>query len=178
VGSALAGIVTFNIEWSGASFGNSATATGFITFDDTVLPEIGAMGALTLPSPSVIDLGVTISGASAGNGSFGIGDFGAVVFETPSALDLSQELIGQLLTNGCTFGTSEGPCGDGLGGDFNLFGLTPDAPIGVWYFVLETAGGEAMLVTSMRPAGVPVPLTFALLGLGLVGMGLGRRKAA
>lgn len=175
VGSALANLITFDVQWSGSSFGNNASATGFITFDDAVLPEVGVQNVLGLPNAAIIDLGITISGSIGGNGSFGISDFGSFFFWTPSPLDLSTELIGQNLTNGCTFGTSQGPCGNGLGGDFNLFGSTAGAPIGTYFFQLTTAGGDNMLVTSMTPS-IPEPASLALLGIGLFGLGVMRRK--
>jgi len=39
--SAHATLLGFDLEWSGAAFGNSATATGMITIDDTVLQNPG-----------------------------------------------------------------------------------------------------------------------------------------
>ena len=75
VGTTAADPVTFNIRWSSALFGNAASATGFITFDDGVLPYVGFPPRGTaLPDPSVIDFGITVAGVSEGNGSFGLAD--------------------------------------------------------------------------------------------------------
>ena len=121
--------VTLNIRWSGAVFGNAATATGFITFDDAALPYIGyPSGTTLLPDPSVLDFGITITGASAGNGSFGLSDFDSMYFYTPVALDLGRELIGQPVGGSFTFGpaaTSEVGMGDGDSGEFNVFSTDP-----------------------------------------------------
>ena len=166
---------TFEIDWSGASFGNSAVATGFITVDTSLLPNVVGFPVYTaLPDPAVTALSVTVSGSSAGNGTFTLADFNQFTFSTPVALNLSQELIGQPVGGGCTFGTSTGSCGDSVSGDFNLFGIG-NAPTGVWYFDLMTAGGDQMLVTSISSASissaVPEPATWAMMLLGFAGVG-------
>lgn len=180
VGSACAEAVTFDIQASGLSFGNQATATGFITLDTTVLPTVAVEPVLVPLSPTVSNLELTVTGsAEGGNGMFGLNDFSSIYFWAPSALDLSQQLIGQVLLNGCTYGTSTGACGEGNGGDFNLFAANSTAPNGTYYFQLTTASGDNLLITSLAPqVAVPEPATVALVGLGLLGFLASRRKAA
>jgi len=70
---------TFDVEWSGASLGNSAAASALITFDLTTLPNPHsgvAAGALIGPVTNFITaLSLTVSGAGVGNGTFGLSDF-------------------------------------------------------------------------------------------------------
>ena len=58
---AQAEVKTFNFTWSGESFSNTATATGFVTFDTAFVTG-------PLQDISILDLSMTVSGASAGNG--------------------------------------------------------------------------------------------------------------
>jgi PEP-CTERM motif len=190
--AAQAGTETFDITWSGAALGNAATATGKITLDTSVLPTSSQV-VLTLPDTTVTALSVDVSGASNGNGHFGLSDFGAVLFWSPAPLDLTQELVGQPLGGLCTYGPSS-PCSDGSNGDFNLFNndvvgtgviVNPSAPDGTSYFRLSTNGGvgDTMLVTSIRldtGGGVPEPASWALMigGFGMAGAVLRRRSTA
>jgi len=162
-----------NIIWSGDSFGNSATATGFIEFDDTVIPNVGFQN--TISTADVIDLGITITGSAGGNGTFTKSDFGSIYFATPTALDFSHELIGQTVGAGQWYGNS---AANGAGGDFNLFGNGGAAPTGTWYFTLTTSGGDSMRVVSMSPDAVPEPASWAMMigGFGMVGAAMRRRQ--
>ncbi len=169
---------TFDLSWSGASFGNGASATGEITFDPTLL---GLGGQYSFPNTVITDASITITGASAGNGTFDTSDFSFMVFQLPSALDFSKQLVGQSLTDGSTWGTSTGAGGNGVGGDFNFFANSVNSPNGTWYFTLTSADGvgDSMLLTSMAPAAaVPEAQNVAMLlaGFGLVGVAARRRK--
>lgn len=144
---ASADLVVFDLAWSGASFGNGATATGRITIDDALLANPGNNSSTT---PGLVTaLVVTISGASAGNGTYGLADFTDFFLNTGSlALDFTRELVGQP-TGQDPWGTSQP---GNTGGDFNLRGASP-APNGTHFFRLTTNGGagDHLLLTSLRP---------------------------
>jgi hypothetical protein len=146
IGAVEAERVSFDLEWSGVSLGNSATATARITIDPQRLVNPGNTEFDTLT-----DFSIRVSGASSGNGLFDRTDFDRIFLSTGSqAVDFSRQLVGQP--------TSVNPWGTSMpgdtGGDFNLFrsSSSPDAPNGTWYFELSTGGGERMLLTSFRPA--------------------------
>ena len=163
---------TFDLAWSGASFGNTATATGEITIDTSVINT--NYNEIAFPDSRITDLSITISGASAGNGTFGLSDFSFLVVWAPGSLDFSRQLVGQSQPGGTTWGVP-----DGASGDFNIFGNSADAPIGTSYFELTTAdySGDPMLLTSMTAAVPEVQnVSMMLAGLGLVGFAARRRK--
>jgi hypothetical protein len=166
----------FNITWSGQSLGNGASATGFIVVDDAVAPTVGSQDLIS--TSDVIDLGITITGSQAGNGTFGKSDFSWIYFATPAPLDLGHELIGQTLGNGYNYGDNNA---NGAAGDFNLFASTDGAPNGTWFFMLTAGnGGDTMLVTSMTPGGVPEPASWALMigGFGAIGAAMRHGRKA
>lgn len=174
--SALATFVNIDVTWSGASFGNGASATGFFTFDDAFFPEVLSENPYSLPNEAVTAASLSVVGTAGGvgDGIWGIADFIGFVFFTPAPLDLGTELIGQSIGGGLFFG------GDPLSstGDFNLFGAGGSVPYGVNYFTLVTVSGEMLRVTSMSPSAVPVPAAAWLFGSGLIGLiGVARRKA-
>jgi hypothetical protein len=76
----------------------------------------------------------------------------------PVQLDLTQELVGQRPVGENTYWGNS----NAIDGDFNLFGATPNAPIGTWYFTLSTASGsmasgEVLQLSSMVAASTAVP---------------------
>ena len=135
-------LLTFRLDWSGADFNNSATATAFLVLDDTVFPNppdgINFFGAF-----GIVDFEMTVSGASAGNGTFVMADFNSVAFSSNAPLDLNMELLGQ-----AGFGPGV------TGTDFNLFSnINSGGPFGTAPFVLETneGNGDDLLLTNFTP---------------------------
>jgi hypothetical protein len=103
--------VTFDLEWSGAGFGNNATAIGRITLDPSEVANPGNSWLNVLT-----DFIITVSGASSGNGAFDRSNFSPIIFETGGlALDFSTELLSQP-TDSAPWGSSSG------GGAFYFFG--------------------------------------------------------
>jgi hypothetical protein len=136
----------FNLTWSGASFGNSATATGVIGLDLTTIP---AAPSHTLPSiPSwITSFTITITGASSGNGTFTLADFNEIAFSSSGfSLNYTTDLMAQ---NGGTIFSSVG--------DFNIFGSTATAPVGVASNTINADAGngsDLLVLTSFTPASV------------------------
>jgi hypothetical protein len=122
--------------------GDQATATGYITFDLNQMsnPFFG------IDYAAVLDLQVDVSGASAGNGTYGRDDFEDIAWESNGGtIDFGMEFVGQP-TDGLPWGTSNT---SGEAGDFNLFssGNTLSAPNGEFYFLLGANDGQADSMT-------------------------------
>lgn len=153
------GVCTCALQWSGAAYQNSATASGVIQIDQAMMSDPGISSLAN--SPWVVALGVIVSGASSGNGTFNLTDFaggGDVILETNGGiLDMTAELVGQP-TAGDLWGTGSP---DGSGGSFSLVpnGTNPAAPASTFYFELTTNGGfgDPMLLSSFDC--VPAPAT-------------------
>lgn len=164
----------FNLQYSGASLGNSATATGQIDIDPSAL----TIGPNSLkPIDLINSLTLTISGATSGNGTFTKNDFSSFVFTSSSPLDFSKELVGQPIAGGIWGETtvSFNP------GDFNLFSDQPNVLTGLDHYTLGTFRGrvEQIRLTSFAPVqSVPEPSSLlGLLAIGTLGTGsLLRRK--
>lgn len=163
---------TFLFTYSGAALGNGATAVGSFDIDDSALQTINAGGPSFGFPPN---LTMTITGANGGNGVFTSQNFVTMLFQIPSPLDLSKDLVGQQLADGTVFGST--------GGQFNFFGISPHAPLGLSRFTLTANNGfgPKMALTSLVAiTPVPEPATWAMLilGLGVVGFALRRSRQA
>src|SRR5262245_60218046 len=95
-----ASLITFDLSYSGASFQNSAVGNCFISFDDTVLPNIATNLSNVSPATlGITDFSITISNASSGNGTFGLSDFTADpnkwIWVLSAPLNFGADLVGQ-----------------------------------------------------------------------------------
>jgi len=170
---------TYNLAWSGQTFGNTAQATAQMVVDLSLITNPGNELANASLSPWIESITMTVTGATSGNGTFSTagGDFWKDWWSTGGAtLNLFQELVGQPVA-GKTWGTSDGTA---TYGEFNLFSSTT-APTGTDNFTLTTAegAGDPMYLTSFAPADLPEPTAFALFGTSLLlgGVALRRRRS-
>jgi hypothetical protein len=150
--SAHADLIDIQAQWSGASFGNGASATALFTLDTSALsnPGFSSFSGASFAS-TFQNFQLTVTGASSGNGAFTGADFSTIFLNTAGGtLDFNSELIGQS-TPGGFWGTGAFPT---TVGDFNFFsnGLNILTPSGSSIFSLLTGGGESILLTSFAPA--------------------------
>jgi len=158
VTSSRADLIDIQTEWSGASYGNGASATATFTLDTSLFNNPG-FTSFSGPafSNAFQNFQLAVSGASAGNGAFTGADFSTIFLNTAGGtLDFHSELVGQT-TPGGAWGPGVFPS---TVGDFNLFsnGLSPLTPSGVTVFTLRTSGGQSLLLTSFAPVAPPAPV--------------------
>lgn len=171
---------TFDLEWSGASFGNGATAVGTITMDMSLVFNPGHTQQNS--GQFVSAFSITITGASTGNGTFGFNDFngasfsGGFLFDTEGGtLDFTNQLVGQPTPSGI-WGISRG--------NFLLFSNHSDlnTPTGVdgtpLVITTSNGSGDSLMLTSFAPvASVPEPSSIVLASAGvLAGLGVWSKK--
>jgi hypothetical protein len=176
---AQAAALTIDLTWSGASFSNSASATGWMTIDTSGIPNPGDYPYDVVPN-WLLDLSITVTGAVAGNGTFTLSDFsgstGAMSWSTGGAtLDFTRNLVGQP-TTGNSWGTPDGHSGD-LNFFDSVFSLSAPAGNGQPFILVAYGGrGEQMLLTSATPSPAPEPAACGLIGAGLGALYLARRR--
>jgi len=56
-GQVQAAVITFDLAWSGVSFGNSASAVGTISLDDSLLPNPGRIFEPLTPTVTALSIG-------------------------------------------------------------------------------------------------------------------------
>jgi PEP-CTERM motif-containing protein len=181
--TARADLRTFELTYSGAPLGNTAIASATITLDTARINNPGFTEQDL--SPFVTAFSITVSGARAGNGTFGLNDFvggsqnyGGFFFDTDGGtLDFSRDLFGQP-TAEAPYGSTPGASGSG---DFNIdsFGVNPVAPVATYFFQILTDGGsgnaDKLNLTSFHA--IPEPGTLAMLGVGSVFVVARRRRS-
>jgi len=157
--SARAGLVTYDVAWSGVPFGNAASVTGTITLDtdrataNYVQEPIGPGGIVTH-----VHLVVTGSATPAYNGVFENIDFawGIVTFNDYAAMDWGQDLLSQSAFGEVSF--------DGA----NALGRPSPSYSGFRQLAVGSGGSptDGERVTMDRFAPIPEPSTLALLVTG------------
>jgi hypothetical protein len=176
--NANAAFVNAYATWSGASFGNTASASATFKVDTDYL-------AIT-PNPVyseyqwITDIELTVTGAAVGNGTFTSVDFFNAYFNIIGAVDFSQDLVGQPnffdfnLFNSNSFNNPESTPSAAPNGFLpNVMMINSGAGDPFDPF----AGGEQIQLTSLTTTAVPEPSCFALLALGAGGLIARRRRA-
>jgi hypothetical protein len=148
-----ANLIRFDLSYTGLN--NPATGAGYVVLDDTVLPNPGLVTG-TAGVVGVVEISLTVSGASSGNGTFGLADFDEYTWRADPAVNLGAELVDQ-------------------GGfrDWNVFAASgSDAPTGNIQKHITTAegGGSELYLTSMVPVAVPEPATLLWVIFGIAAL--------
>jgi hypothetical protein len=149
--------ITYDLQWSPVG-DNPASATGSITLDTTALALDGSFNKPIAEVVSAFSMTVTGPGDSAG--TFTLADFSKFEF-TPSVapVNFNDQLIGQVAT-------------------FNFIhnDVDEDTPDNNGPLTMLVADGEEIQLTSATPVAAPEPVSLAILGSGLAGLTLVRKR--
>lgn len=154
---------TYDLAWSGAIWGNTASATGTITLDLSTLPT--NTSSYTDIISDITSLSVTVTGSGPGDGTFTEADLAPLSvlgyytywWTNGSTIDMEGDILAQLIA---------------AGGDFNLYFASP-GPQGNAVRTLCTDGGfyvpgscsaDEMTMTEFAPVtSTPEPSSLLLL---------------
>ena len=145
-----ADFMTYDLVWDGSAFGNSATATGSLTWDPDTIGSGTTVGFLGLDDPN-LDLVVEVENAVAGNGTFFDDEFGLLIFESGPGIDFSDELVGQSAFLG-----------------LSIISFDASGPNSVGPFTITTPGvagspGDTLELVSFAPQVIPEPSSVLIL---------------
>lgn len=168
--TAHAAYVSYSLQWSGASFSNAATASAYMTVDDTVFNGNSSFFNSSASTVGIVFFELALNGTASYDGIYNLTndiDIGSVGYVWgANSVDTSTEMVGQYGFN-----------------DFNVFfssvayGVAPNTFV-TNYSLGEfgPTGDETLTLTSFAP--IPEPSAFALLGLGALGLVARRRRSA
>ncbi|MEL7483746.1 MAG: hypothetical protein AAFN41_05255, partial [Planctomycetota bacterium] len=144
----------FIAEWENE---NGATATATFNLDlDVVNDNLNlspTINAADFPNFGVSDFSMNVAGSASGNGQWTQSDFDSMTLNAVVELDASTEWVGQT-QNTNNWGEGEDLPGFNGDHDFNVFGITPGAPVGSFFYELSPQNAPPVFVTSFAP-GVP-----------------------
>ena len=170
--SANASPVTFDVTWSD---GNTAQATGTITFSDaSIFTTGGSCIGQSLATCNITAMTITVSGAVNGNGTFNESDFLDAYISVGGPLNINTNMVGQ------TVGVNTwDAAGSGVSNNFNFRNTgSSSAPRRASPFVWATDGGngQQLTLTSMiaqvTPSAIPSLSEWSQMLLGLLVMTL------
>jgi hypothetical protein len=173
-----AGTRTFDFAFGNDPYGGMAT--GQFTIDSGILTTILSDTADDpYPMSDFESFSITVSGARAGNGTFGLSDFSHFLWWSAGAsFNFQENLVGQPTTAAPPFNPWGTPALNS--GDFNFFNASasPLAPTGEFFFGIQTNGGnvggptgDPMALTSLQEVvASPEPASILLFGAALLGL--------